>query len=219
MSTGFTRNRPSPRYSELLAQYRQLHTQGERRMNLPAEKTYNGASLPRHAGRIKSLIDSHSARTVLDYGSGKGHQYHPMQIRLPDGREFNSIPAFWGIESIACYDPAYEPFSQAPTGKFDGVICTDVLEHCPEQDMRWILGELFTFARKFVFANVACYAAMKHLPNGENAHCTVRSITWWDERLRYVSAEYPEVRYEFLLDELETQPDGRRGVKSHCLQG
>jgi hypothetical protein len=152
MATGFTRNRPSPRYAELLAQYKQLHSHGERRMNLPAEKTYNGASLPRHAGRIKSLIDAHAARTVLDYGSGKGHQYHPMQIRLPDGREFNSIPAFWGIDSITCFDPAYEPFSERPEGQFDGVICTDVLEHCPEQDMRWILGELFTFARKFVFA-------------------------------------------------------------------
>ncbi len=214
MATRFTRSAPSPRYRELLSQYRHLHVHGEQRMNLPAEKTYNGRSLPRHAGRIKDLIDRHGARTLLDYGSGKGHQYRPLEVRLPDGRVFRSIPAFWGIESVACYDPAYEPFSQMPTGMFDGVICTDVLEHCPEQDIPWILGELFGFAQKFVFANVACYPAMKHLPNGENAHCTVRPAAWWSEQLACISAAHPKVRYEFLLDE-----PGAAGVAQQCLSG
>jgi hypothetical protein len=219
MATTFTRGSPSPRYRELLSQYRHLHVHGEQRMNLPAEKTYNGRSLPRHAANIKDLIDRHQARTLLDYGSGKGHQYRPMEVRLPDGRSFPSIPAYWGVKSITCYDPAYEPFSQLPTGCFDGVICTDVLEHCPEQDIEWILGELFGFASAFVFANVACYPAMKHLPNGENAHCTVRGIDWWRQRLQAVSATRPEVRYEFLLDELIDQPDGCRSVQQHRLTG
>jgi hypothetical protein len=66
------------------------------------------------------------------------------------------------------------PFSALPEGRFDGVVCTDVLEHCPEEDLPWIVGELFGYARLFVFANVACYPAAKKLPNGENAHCTIR---------------------------------------------
>ena len=52
-----------------------------------------------------------------------------------------------------------------------------------------------------MFANVACYPAMKHLPNGENAHCTVRPADWWQEQLHRVSAAHPAIRYEFLLDE------------------
>src|SRR6202008_2463892 len=115
----------------------------EQRMNLPPEKTYNGRSLPRHAAKIKGLIDAHQARTMLDYGAGKGHQYKPMEIRLGNGQAFRSIPEFWGIANVTCYDPAYEPFSQMPVGPFDGVISTDVLEHCPEQDIPWILGEMF----------------------------------------------------------------------------
>jgi hypothetical protein len=205
MATSFTRGSPSPRYRELLSQYRHLHLHGEQRMNLPAEKTYNGRSLPRHAARIKALIDEHGARTLLDYGSGKGHQYRAMEVRLPDGRVFGSIPAYWGVDNVTCYDPAYEPFSQLPPGPFDGVICTDVLEHCPEQDIGWILGELFSFARAFVFANVACYPAMKHLPNGENAHCTVRGFSWWQEQLRAVCAAHPAIHFEFLLEELQQQ--------------
>jgi hypothetical protein len=214
MATNFTRGTPSPRYRELLSQYQHLHVHGEQRMNLPAEKTFNGRSLPRHAAKIKSLIDAHGARTLLDYGAGKGHQYRPMEVRLGDGRIYSSIPEFWGNPTITCYVPAYEPFSQVPNGPFDGVICTDVLEHCPEQDIPWILGELFGYARKFVFANVACYPAMKHLPNGENAHCTVRPAEWWREQLADASAAHSHVRFEFLLDE-----PASAGVKQQSLAG
>lgn len=213
MATGFTRSSPSPRYGELLSQYRHLHMHGEQRMNLPAEKTYNGRSLPRHAPRIKALVEKHQAHTLLDYGAGKGHQYRPLEIRLGDGRVYGSIPEFWGV-TVTCYDPAYEPYSRMPVGSFDGVISTDVLEHCAEQDMPWILHEMFSYARRFVFANVACYAAMKHLPNGENAHCTVQPSAWWQEQLNRVSAAHPHVRYEFLLD-----APGEKGVVPQSLIG
>lgn len=56
------------------------------------------------------------------------------------------------------------------------MICTDVLEHCPEEDIPWIVDELFAFARKFVYANIACFPARKQLPSGGNAHCTVKPV-------------------------------------------
>jgi len=92
---------------------------------------------------------------------------------------WNSMQEYWGVESIRCYDPGHPPFSVLPEGGFDAVICTDVLEHCPEEDLPWIVGELFGYARRFVFANVACYPAAKTLPNGENAHCTIRPVAFW----------------------------------------
>lgn len=218
MNHHYSRISPSPRYRELLVQYQDLHRHGERRMNLPAEKTYNGTSLPRHAARIKELVDAHGARTLLDYGSGKGQQYQPLEVRLSDGRQFASIPEFWGV-AVTCYDPAYEPFRQLPSGTFDGVVSTDVLEHCPEDDIGWILEEMFGYARKFVFANVACYPAMKHLPNGENAHCTVRPKAWWQEHLERVSQRFPQVRYDFLLDEMVTKENGNRAVRQQAIAG
>jgi hypothetical protein len=218
MNHAYSRLAPSARYRELLAQYQDLHRHGERRLNLPAEKTYNGTSLPRHAGRIKGLIEAHAARTLLDYGSGKGHQYQPMEVRLSDGRQYPSIPEFWGVQ-VTCYDPAYEPFRQLPNGTFDGVISTDVLEHCPEDDIPWILEEMFAFARRFVFANVACYPAMKHLPNGENAHCTVRPKAWWQAQLNRVGGKFPQVRFDFLLDEVTARADGQRAVTQQAIAG
>jgi len=106
------------------------------------------------------------------------------------------FPAYWGVERIVCFDPAYEPFSRPPQGRFDGVICTDVLEHCPETDLAWIIAELFGFARRFVFASIACHPAVKRLPNGENAHCTVTPPQFWDELFISAANGCPGVLWE-----------------------
>jgi hypothetical protein len=113
------------------------------------------------------------------------------------------VKSYWGAKDIRCYDPGYEPFSELPRGTFDGVICTDVLEHCPEEDIPWILDELFGFARKFVFANVACFPARKTLPSGGNAHCTIRPVKWWKEHVQRAALRKPELLFQFRLAHLK----------------
>lgn len=215
----FTRTQPSPRYLQLLEQYRLMHVEGEHARGIPPEQTYNGRSLPRHAVPIKMLIDRYRAKTLLDYGAGKGHQYGPMELQLPDGTRFHSIPEYWGIEALYCYDPGHEPFNTLPSGKYDGVICTDVLEHCAEDDLPWIVGELFVHARHFLYANVACYPAMAHLNDGQNAHCTIRDRVWWESLVRPIAHAHPHVRYQFVLDEPVRTPDKRTQLASTSFSG
>jgi hypothetical protein len=196
----YTRAAPSPRYRRLLEQYQHMHLHGEQHLGIPPEQTFPGASLPKQAPGIKRLIKATSAATILDYGCGKGQQYWPRRIVDPDdGIDYPDIKSYWGVRSIQCYDPAYQPHNNLPTGKFDGVVCTDVLEHCPEDDIPWILGELFGYADKFVFANVACFPARKRLPSGGNAHCTIKPVRWWEEHLERVARARPAVVYEFRL--------------------
>jgi hypothetical protein len=219
MASTYSRSAPSPRYFELLAEYQQMHAHGEQARHIPPAQTYAGISLPRHAVSIKMLIDKFKARTLLDYGSGKGLQYGPMNVQLPDGTKYPSIPLYWRIEELYCYDPGHEPFNTLPSGKYDGVICTDVLEHCPEDDIPWIVGELFSHARHFLFANVACYPAMAHLNNGENAHCTIRDQAWWKNVIAGVAQAHSQVRYIFLLDQQVQRPGGRTELTSTTLSG
>jgi hypothetical protein len=193
-----------------------MHVEGENFLDIKPEDTFPGLSLPPQAGRIKKLIDATGARRILDYGSGKGQQYLARDVALPGvPGTWPSVQAYWGIEHIQCYDPAYEPFSELPRGAFDGVISTDVLEHCPEEDIPWILEEIFSYARKFVFANVACYPAKKRLPTGENAHCTIRPKEWWDEQILHAAEKNPGVRYEFWVQWKD--PEGK--LSEACIQG
>ncbi len=186
--TQYSRDNPSPRYLELLGYYQEMHEKGAVTQNIPPEETFDGRSLPKHASNIQQIINILGSRTILDYGSGKGNQYKPTPIELPNGQKFSDIQSFWGVESITCFDPGHEPFSQLPKGTFEGVVTTDVLEHCPKEDIPWIVDEIFGFATEFVYVNVACYPAAKTLPNGENAHCTLEEPDWWtkvfDERVK-----------------------------------
>jgi len=180
-----------------------MHTHGDPTHNIPAAQMYAGQSLPRHTENIRRLCRQYSAHTLLDYGAGKGAQYQ-LQFRIPSATTPQSIGQYWGLERLVCYDAGYAPFAQLPTDCFDGVISTDVWEHCPEQDLAWIVDEIFSFARKFVYANVACYPARKTLANGENAHCTIRPDTWWQRLLLQVAGAHPQVHYEVHLDQFAT---------------
>lgn len=203
----YSRQNPSLRYQQLLAMYQQMHREGDAHHNIAPVDMFPGQSLPPHAGTIKQLLMKYGARTLLDYGAGKGRQYLPLKVTVEGMGTFNSIPEFWEA-TVQCYDPAYPPHMALPASRFDGVICTDVLEHCPEEDMPWIVDELFSYATSFVFANVACYPARKTLPNGENAHTTIKPVSWWQELFRQSSARHQDIPYLVIVEEAVETPAG-----------
>jgi hypothetical protein len=200
----FSRASPSPRYRRLIEQYQMMHTEGDVRSGLSPENTFPGQSLPPQAPNIRRLILETQSRSLLDYGCGKGQQYRPYRIADPKVGEFPDIKSYWGASEVRCYDPGYPPYSELPSGTFDGVICTDVLEHCPEEDVAWIVAELFAYARKFVYANVACFPARKCLPSGGNAHCTVKAPGWWEDIIVPAAKRKPDLRYEFRFVEVKS---------------
>lgn len=142
---------------------------------------FPGHSLARHAGEIAALIDKTKAKTLLDYGSGKGRQYM-------DG----SIAARWGAMPVL-FDPAVRGLDARPGGTFDGVICTDVLEHIPEDEVEAVVSDIFGFADKFVFLSICTREARKTLPDGRNCHLTVKPEQWW---LSLIARLNPGLLYE-----------------------
>lgn len=206
----YSRANPSPRYLELSGLYRQMHTEGERTLGHPPERTFPGGSLLPQVSRIRQMIAASGAQNILDYGCGKGLQYELRGVTVPGEGTFESVQDYWDVDYVHCYDPNFLPLSEVPTGTFDGVICTDVLEHCPEDDIAWIVDELFAYANRFVFANVACYPARKQLPNGENAHVTLKPVPWWGEAFAAAASRRPGVAWQCLVTEMRA--DGKLTV-------
>jgi hypothetical protein len=207
----YTRHRPSERYQQLITLYREMHLNGDQLRGNVASDTFDGRSLVPQAQRIKGLIERTGAARILDYGSGKGKQYDPAPLVVHGQGQWDSVLDYWGVDEVVCFDPAYPPYSRMPTGRFDGVIATDVLEHCPEEDMPWIVDEIFAFSIRFVYAAIACYPAVKRLPNGENAHCTIRPPDWWNDLFRRTAARHGDVRWEAWLQ--RSSPTGSRAVE------
>lgn len=196
----FSRSNPSPRFQELVKLNRTLHNEGDKLTETPPEKTFYGQSLFPHIGAIKSAVELYQLNTLLDYGCGKASAYNTAELENPDGRVIKGLKDIWGVDKISFYDPAYEPYSELPSGTFDSVICTDVLEHCPEEDIDWIIEELFGFAEKYLIFTIACYPVNKILPNGENAHVTVKQPGWWVNKIENAAAKWPTLQYDVWID-------------------
>lgn len=119
---------------------------------------------------IRVLVAATGAKTLLDFGSGTGVQYDKYKRH-----------ELFGIQAanITCYDPGIPGFSTKPEEDFDCVISTDVLEHIPEDELPEALEYIFDRATKFVYLAIFCGLAIKTLPDGSNAHCTIKPPSWW----------------------------------------
>ncbi|MEM1198238.1 MAG: class I SAM-dependent methyltransferase, partial [Pseudomonadota bacterium] len=162
-----SRQNPSPRYLQLLESYRQMHANGYqqdlgngRTRQVAAENAFSGDQLPKHIPQIKQLIEKSGAKSIIDYGSGKGSHYGRVEIKNSAGEIVaTSLAEYWGVETITLYDPGIPMYEDLPEEQHDGLISTDVLEHLPRADAVWVVEEMFSLASKFVYANVACYPA------------------------------------------------------------
>jgi len=154
-------------------------------------KKFLGFSTKHYIQEIGDLVRRHRAKSLLDYGCGKGMQY--LSLRAHDQ---------WEGVLPYCYDPGVRGLHKKPDGVFDGVICCDVMEHIPELLVSDVIEELFSYAEKFVFANIALTPARKTLPNGQNAHVTLKSENWWRRKFDQARHEQ-EVLLLFSSDDQE----------------
>ena len=82
------------------------------------------------------------------------------------------------------YDPAVPEYENLPDGPFHGIFSTDVLEHIPEHQIPETIKEITFRAERFVFLAICTRPAIAILPNGDNAHCTLKPIEWWADMVK-----------------------------------
>lgn len=152
----------------IIEQYQQLHAQGK----------MAGSALVPFADVIADMIGRTGAMTLLDYGCGNASAYHKHELHR-----------FWGVDMPTLYDPAIPAYSTIPQSEFDGVICTDVLEHLDEADIAPTLRKLFMYARHFLFVSVCCRPAKLKLIDGTNAHRTIKPVSWWSTQVLQAGLE------------------------------
>ena len=144
-----------------LADYQHIHA---------TQPDYGKGSGPAVCAAIRDLMTpfTDGPHSVIDYGAGRSRMLFEI---FPTAR------------AHCRYDPAIPELAEKPAGGFQCGICTDVLEHVPEEELALLLRTLQTKAGKWVFI-ICTRPAGQILPSGENAHCTVRPAAWWLDRLR-----------------------------------
>lgn len=159
---------------------------------------FDGQSIVGQSGRLLGLIQRFECKTGLDFGCGKAEYYGKPD---KNGQTLQNALLEAGLEKITLYDPAVPDFSAEPVGPFDAVWATDVLEHIPEDSIFGVVDRLFGLAGKVVLVSVACYEARKTLPNGQNAHLTVKPPAFWAEVFAKAAEKRPEVKYKLVCRE------------------
>jgi hypothetical protein len=121
-------------------------------------KSWAGYDVVKYQNKIHDLVQRYNAKTILDYGCGKGLQYiEPLPYGAEPGEElpkdkWQTFDQYLGV-TVYRYDPCVEGFETPPPpdAKFDGVICTQVLNSIPDADMSWVRDTLERHAAKFCF--------------------------------------------------------------------
>lgn len=145
----------------IASEYRRMHNKG----------LFSGGSLEKHVREIDKLIVEYKCNTILDYGCGKARFWNKIKENC------------LSTKVVTLYDPYYEPYSKKPEGVYDMVICTDVLEHIPQDDVGRVIHDLLNYTGKVLFLSIATYPAEKKFANGENVHVTIKPKEWWESML------------------------------------
>ena len=175
----------SPQYNLLLDQYSYMAENGYHRTDGQFVKNvYSDAEPLKFSESIKKIVEHFNSENALDYGAGG------TNLNTTILKENIKFIDFIGLKKIYSYEPARK---KGKPKKCDLVLCFDVLEHIFINDIPWVLKELFENAKQCVIINVACYKAAALLPNGENAHITVRPPLWWLGQIECISTLYPEI--------------------------
>lgn len=119
---------------------------------------------------IRPIIEFLKPKRILDYGCGKGNLVKALANKYPSIKVYG-------------YDPAVEEFEKMPVDKVDLVICTDVLEHIPENELPDTVARIASLSEN-VFFHLHHAKAVAVLPNGENAHCTIYSPKQYADLLK-----------------------------------
>ena len=129
-----------------------MHIEGYNKIDggyIDRDKSFNGMSTIPYAPIIKKIIDKNEINSLLDYGCGKAEFYN-NKYNIDD-IEYPSFKNFWNID-IDLYDPSYSKFSKLDQNKaYDMVICIDVLEHIPIEDIDYVLEQICNLSKNIFF--------------------------------------------------------------------
>lgn len=149
--------------------------------------SWAGTDCKNYHNHIRVLMDKYDAKTVLDYGCGKGKQYIDVVPYILPNNQLTEPMTFQtriNAESVYKFDPCVETFEIEPLEqKFDAVICTQVLGSIPDVDVPWLKDKLMNYATKFVFIGLHSFPGKSKKRIYDPAYVNPnRTVEWYQEQ-------------------------------------
>lgn len=142
---------------DLIEQYRQIH----------AASAYGTTSV-KNLRFLRPEIMLRKPGSIIDYGCGQSRLIDLLDLGYP--------------ATLLRYDPAIPAWAEKPKARADLLLNIDVLEHIEEPDLDAVMADMASLCRDAIIIIDTRPAALV-LPDGRNAHVTIRPRAWWRERL------------------------------------
>lgn len=139
-------------------------------------------------GGLAQLFEEYSVRTVLDcripaIGANSS-------LRLP-----GAVAS--GIERIISLDPTKPVAADVSPESVDAVVCLEMLEYVPDEDVPWLLQQLFSRAKRLLYCGVDETPQSPAVGGRVLRH--KRTAAWWQYEFELVARHHPSVRWRLCV--------------------
>jgi len=186
----FTADKPSAQFRSLLTQIRASANGGETKQQ-PAARPSAFAPTTR-AESLDKLIEKTGPKTLLEYRFAGDAIQHLMRYEPLTEQE--------GI-TVTRFDPACQSGDARPATGFDGVVCTDALDFIPDEDIPWVIDDLFDWAKQFVYVTVECSPRGRTLADGTVLCGRQRDPAWWKAAFESAAERHPRIQWKLVFNQ------------------
>ena len=165
-------------------------------------KSWTGLHSIRYAKKIKALVEKHDAKSLLDYGCGKGYQY-TKDVEWEPG-VVTTLDKYLGVNQVEKFDPCWPEFEKYPSldRSYDGVILIQCLGFIPDDDLEILKEHLEKLSTKFCYigelqSSGVADVKSKKLKLLDANKCTMRRGADW-YRERFSNWNGPELIFDFI---------------------
>ena len=150
-------------------------------VSMSTNPVFDGGGVKRVSDAVLKYVEANKGCTVLDYGCGNAIHWH-KRVQLKQDL-FATYTEFLGpnMSGFYRYDPAHPIYNKRPNGRYDLIVCTDVLEHVPIDEMPAVLEEIASYMLNHSEAifSIPKKESKNAFRDGENMHCTLMSFDEW----------------------------------------
>ncbi|MEO8325590.1 MAG: ELM1/GtrOC1 family putative glycosyltransferase, partial [Nitrospirota bacterium] len=192
----FSRTRPSLQFKELMIQasLRQPFPAG----SPPIHGVIDFRGLDEHiaTGEVKTCLWCHLGGQANDISQ--------------DNRPKASGP---DSPAITPYDLCHQTPDSLPAQTFDLVYSASELQWIPDEDIPWVLDEIFSLANSLVFVQVQANESWHPMPGKTHSRGIQRNFEWWVSHIHTTSKRYPKIHWKFVSREGQARGIDRQLVR------
>jgi uncharacterized protein len=182
----FNRTRPSSQFQELATQTA-LRPPGYSAGSPPVQSPQDIRNLDTHItdGSIETCLWCHMG-CIEEISPGIVHRIQRQDSHSP---------------TLALFDLCHGTPDSLPAPTFDLVYSAGELQRIPDEDVPWVLDEMFSLANAFVYVQIQAEESQSAITGKPLFRSRPRSVDWWVFHFEATSRRYPHIHWKFVSGE------------------